>query len=1493
MKRWVKIVLTVVAAFVALIVAAIVILQIPSVQRSLCHSILNSVSKSTELEIKAGDFHLALVDRVIIEDVAVVDGRDTLISCRRAAISISPVALLNNNIKIKRISLDKGAVYPSRFPASKKEKDTTAFSLPKLNLQVRRATLNDFKVILYNQDGDHTNRILDPRKIDFNDLLITDLYADIRDVDYTGERADVKVCKVGFREAGSGTVLENLSFMAAYDTAGLHIRDFNFNDTFSDFNIPRADLGFNSFEDFGDFFNKVQIDATVQDALLDFRTIQHIADSIGFLELKLIIDGRVTGTVADLKTESLHVYSGTRESFLDLTAHLVGLPDALATMATIKVNRSYTSTRDIAQIVWECTLHKNLFDRRSVSSLAPGTRFSFNGTLNGFFLDFVAYGALHSNIGGGRVDIICRDVDFKGYEVLGYLDVRDFDLGHFLQVNTLGKATCHASMSSYFADNERDTEVYIEEIQIPKLEFNGYTYSNIYAAGNFKCEEIEGRIVSADPNLKFMLQGILAPSGTSGNSLYHLKLSLGHADLAALNFDKRPVSTARLNASADITQTPDGRLMGKVSLTDIECKSPDGTFPLDDIDIVAFNGTKHYMLGINSRMLRARYRGSAFVTSIIPQLEGLVFQGKMDNLAKRLSLEPMAGTDRYDLQVKAFDLRNLLGFLSPGTHIESGTTLTLQTPGDNTGSLTVKSDLVAFNNLFIQGLDAGFDFSRQRMTANVNTDQIRLGDIALRSGNLKADCAGNSAFVNMGYSNDPDSLDAAHLQATLSFPTPKESKEHMLLHLGNSFVKIGGERWDIDPSSVYFADRHITINDFKLYNQHQGVSANGILSASTRDTCAFDVKNLDLSLVNMLMKNPLNISGSLSGSGKLTAPYSSPDVIADMTVDSLCFAGQQLGHIEVSSVWDDTLHRANLLARNIIQGRQALTATGYYKPEDESLFAQINTDKFNIGIIEPFISSIATDISGELTASVTVSGSLSKPDISCRNGHLENAGAKLVYTQVPYTMDGYIDISNRLIRLSDFEIADAENGKGTLAGAITHDHFKDLKLDINIRADNLIGFDTTRDDNETFYGKAYATGRVSLSGPSNGLALNINATTRKGTVVNIPIGNATTTQTSILTFVDNRPKPRMSSIDSLINLHRAKEQASETAGGGGLDVFVRVRATEDADVNIELDSNTSDALQVKGTGTVDISVKDNNFSITGDYTVSEGNYQLALLGLVTRDFTLENGSTIHFTGDIMQSELNMTAAYKTKASISPLVAMAGNSGNSSLRRPVNCGIRVTDRLANPSLGFNIDIDDLDPTTQALIDNTINTEEKRMRQFLALLISGSFIPDEQSGIVNNTSVSYFNATEIMSNQLNNIFQQLDIPIDLGFNYQPTSTGEDLFDVAVSTQLMNNRVSVNGNIGNRRYLTSTREDIVGDVDVEIKLGTRGKTRLSLFSHSADEYSNYLDQTQRNGIGISYQEEFNTLKDLFRRNANSKKRGAPPVGKAPASESPKEEK
>ena len=262
------------------------------------------------------------------------------------------------------------------------------------------------------------------------------------------------------------------------------------------------------------------------------------------------------------------------------------------------------------------------------------------------------------------------------------------------------------------------------------------------------------------------------------------------------------------------------------------------------------------------------------------------------------------------------------------------------------------------------------------------------------------------------------------------------------------------------------------------------------------------------------------------------------------------------------------------------------------------------------------------------------------------------------------------------------------------------------------------------------------------------------------------------------------------------------------------------------------------------------------------------------MDIAKRDFTISEGSSIRFNGDIMDSDLNINGIYSTKASVATLIA---DTTSVSARRLVNCGIGVSGKMREPKLSFSINVPDLDPTTKSRVESALNTDDKIQRQFLSLLISGSFMPDEQSGVVNNSNMLYSNVAEIMAGQLNNILQKLDIPLDLGLNYQSSESGTNIFDVAVSTQLFNNRVIVNGNVGNREYNNSSSSgaDVVGNLDIEIKLDKSGQLRMNIFSHSADDYTNYLDNTQRSGVGIAYQREFNTFREFIRNLFTSRKK------------------
>ena len=374
--------------------------------------------------------------------------------------------------------------------------------------------------------------------------------------------------------------------------------------------------------------------------------------------------------------------------------------------------------------------------------------------------------------------------------------------------------------------------------------------------------------------------------------------------------------------------------------------------------------------------------------------------------------------------------------------------------------------------------------------------------------------------------------------------------------------------------------------------------------------------------------------------------------------------------------------------------------------------------------------------------------------------------------------------------------------------------------------------------------------------------VDINAATSGPGELHLPIGGASgEVQRKMLVFTEPVSELQQDPYE-LMMASNTQQQAQST----NLIINLTARATPDATVFIDLGENT---LNARGSGTIGINLEtaQNSFGLSGDYTLQEGSFRFSAMNLVSRDFTIQDGSSVRFNGPVNETDLNVKGLYITKASLDNLITSdSAESSSGSGRRTVNCGIDISGKLSNPEVQFSIDVPDLNPSSQIALESALSTEDKIQKQFIYLLIAGSFLPDEDSGITSTGSDMLFsNVSSIMSGQINNIFEKLNIPLDLGLNYK-AQEGRNMFDVAVSTQLFNNRVIVNGAVGNKQMIGSTTSEITGDVDVEIKVTKNGNLRTTIFSHSADQFSSYLDNSQRNGVGIAYQKEFYSFSQLF---------------------------
>jgi hypothetical protein len=1470
-----------------------VAIQMPAFQTFVCNKASSVLSDKINGDISVGNISYALFNRLIVKDVLVAGSAgDTILHVEKVSINLNARSLLSGEMKAKKIVIQTGEfnickVTPEESNISllmktdetqqmkeltgamEEESEEQSQKWPK-TVDIDKIEIRDFKFRAL--DTFNITTYSDPRTIDWNNIVLNDINLSARNLSME-EDITVELDNLSFKE-GNGlninTFSGNIRLGEVREYNGLdtiarkeiYIDDMLYDDGYSRLVTEYYSMTFDDFSDFSDYIRKVYMGLDLKEgSFLDFRSLRSYTDKLSYFTLNFYLAGETKGTVSNLITHSLKVQSKSRQTLLDFSAHLSGLPNTNETMATFDIKRCYTTTSDIADIVESVT--DTPINKKAISSFASGERIYFDGSLNGFFEDFVAFGELGSeDMGNFKVDIICRNERRVGYELIGFIKSKSFDLGRLLNNSLLGDFTCDATISAMLGN---ESSIDIENISISELGFNNYNYSNILAAGRLADKEFDGRVICSDPNLNFMFHGLFALSGKSSNSLYKFNLALGHADLHALNFDKREISRLKLLADADFTKTTSGDLFGDILVKNFVCSLGDDNYDVGNIHLRSNSYKNNYTLQLQSSFARADYAGTAPISSFISDLLKLTAGHHLSHLFETKETEELPDIqENYSFRVQTYDMRPVCSFLMPGLYVEDRTNINVRMTSDDKVKININSPLLAYKHNYIRDLDLTLDNRDSMITTIFRSGMLQSGNIKGYDAVIKALIKDNSVEINLGFDNGKEAATYANLNASVSFPEPKEMGLNILADFYPSNIVINGENWSLNPSSIEYREKDISVAGFGLSNGDQTIRFDGRLSESPEDTLTVRLNRFDASVANPLLEMPLDIKGFLTGKAEFFGPFSdNKGLLLNIDGEKISIAGDQLGDLGIHTQWNEVGKCFDFQVNNKKNELTPLYLAGSYYPDKKSVEGNLSLDKFSLICLNPLVEGLISDVSGNISANIGISGTLDKLALNSSNGHFDDFNFILDYTKVPYTVNGPFSVSEKGVFFEKAIVTDRYGHEGTLSGGLHYDHFKDMRLNARLNAEHLHGLNTTAADNELYYGRAFATGTVRISGPFRKLLLDMNITTGRNSTVHIPLSSSSSSHTSLLTFVDNTTVKSLSAYDSL----QVMNTAAEKRGGYEFAVRMRVNATPDAEVHLEINKALGDVLKTRGSGqlVINTNTATNLFDIKGNYNIDEGSYKFVMMGLASRDFIINPGGTINFTGDVMKSDLNLEAIYRTKASIGTLIA---DTTSISTRRTVDCGIGITGKLANPELSFSIDIPDLDPTVKGRVESALSTEDKRLKQLLTLLLSGSFIPDEQSGIVNNTTVLYSNASEIMANQLNNVFRQLNIPLDLGFNYQPGEKGRDIFDVAVSTQLFNNRVNINGNIGNRQYMTSNQSDLVGDVDVEIKIDRTGKVRLTLFSHSADQYSNYLDQLQRNGVGISYQEEFDDFRELFRK-------------------------
>lgn len=1484
MKRFLKISTLVVGILVLLLLSVLLVLQSPKAQTMAVQKVLGMLGDKIQGDITVGKVHVRPFDAVVLKDVAIVDRApytdpddpafqplDTFARAHYITVRLRPATLLRSSvIDLSEVYVEDGYFVMTTEPGhmSNIKRIFSSSGQPKAEkepddkeiLRAARVEIDGFRFRLRNYTD--TSRV-PADAINWADLDVSDIRLKGRKLKMHGKVVEGIADKLSFREK-SGLDIRNMSGEVRVGDGQTHIGGLRIQDAYSNLQFDEFNMTYAGMESFSHFVDEVRLDAGIRDSRLDLRTIRYFAPTLKDMSLIADLNAKVEGPVRDLRFRNFRFRTIDSGLAAQVNGTLRGLPDAQNMQLDFQLKDMNFTLPELERFIrgWAPSTHIGL-DR-----FAKGERFTFNGTASGPINKLDVQGDFTSGAGSFSTSLNLHDIldASRPIRIGGGLRTRSLDLGRIAGIEALGPVDLHTSVQATLAGN--GPSVRIDSLIIDRLSALGYDYTGLAAVGSYTGDAFDGRIICNDPNLNFIFQGIFTLSPKTRNAVYQFYANLGYADLNALNIDKRGTSQMSLRTTANFNRVDGGDMIGTIDIYDVELTDAYGFHDVGDISITSHINDDVNRIRLQSDFAEGTYVGSRFITDFVKDLQDLS-RKELPSLLGPPEKE-WAGQS-YDLHFQTHDTRDILSFIKPGIYLADSTDLRLSISPEGLIDGDIQSRRIALKDKYLKGVELQLDNADGALNAVLTGDELNVSPILTRGNRLVLMADDDEIGIGFSYDNETVTTNKGEFYASALLDRSEKDSLLMISEILPSSLYLNGEAWSIRRTSIDILGPGIEVAGLVAENGPQSIRMEGGWSPTVPDSLHIAMTDLDLHPFAALLGQGIALEGKATGTGLLISPVGDKiDLSLDMAVNDLVFADEPLGRFRIQGGWDDGRDGFHARVRNDNNGTANLDLDAFYSLKEKTADGRLQLDKLDLGLAAPFLTSVFSDMDGYLSGGVDFSGPVSGLALESDDLRLEEAMMRVAYTDVPYIADGPVRLSSRGLEFQNVRLRDRYNAEGRLNGRIGWQQFQDMNLDLDIDMTAMEALDLSEKENETFYGHIFATGHVDIAGPLDALLLEVDAETAKEGSFHIPLGGAGSAGTSdLLVFKEPVRNLYIDPYDLLMNTLVEKEKKHSDFA-----IKLHVRPNASVQALLEIDKEAGNVLSGHGNGQIDVEVRPSTslFSINGNYTLTDGLFHFSALNVARRDFTIQDGSSIRFNGDIMESDLDIDALYKTKASIGTLIADTTSVAN---RRTVECGIHVTEKLRNPRVAFSINVPDLDPTTQGRVENALNSEDKVQKQFLSLLVSGGFLPDEPSGIVNNSTMLNSTVTEIMASQLSNILQKLDIPIDLGLDYQQNASGNDVFDVAVSTELFNNRVIVNGAIGNRQYTTSSGQEVVGDLDIEIKLDRTGAFRLNLFSHSADQYTNYLDNLQRNGVGLTYQKEYDSFRRFLRELFSSKKK------------------
>lgn len=1440
-------------------------LNIPFVQHKITVAVTDELRKTLRTELSIGKIDIGLLNRIIIDDVRVEDrsGKEMLKVTRLSAkfsihslfqgkIIINSIQLFGFNISLNKQTPDSPPNF--KFIIETFASKDTLNKENKLDLRINSILIRRGRLAY-----DVLSEPETPGKFNTSHVQLQNIIANISLKALSSDSLNASVKRLSFEEK-SGFELKKLSVKALADTRQLKLENFKISLPSTSVDIEKLSLKYDNLQALQQFTDKVDFEGRIIGSEITLKDLSAFVPALSAFNVPIQMELRFNGSLNQLNCPLLEIKSGNNIklsgniSLIDITkgdnAYLFG-----------NLKHLFISQEGIAQ------LYRSLVKNTSgiPEMLSRAGNLSFHGEISGYLDDLVTYGDLSSGLGSVKTDLkISSDKALGKFNYSGRVITENFKLGNLLnQSDKVGNISFNLNIEGTNTKGQWP-DIDIKGL-VSRIEYNKYNYENIELDGIFKQGGFDGKITMNDANGAISLNGSfnLAQKTPTFNFKAAIE-KLRPYDFHLTN--KYEDADFSLKLNADFTGNSIDDMIGEINVDSFSFVSPVKSYYLNNVNISASRNGTEKLLKLTSSFMNATVKGN-YSYRTVPTSILQTFEHYIPSLLAVKNNKKETGND-FSFDININNTLILPAIFDIPLELKDRSTIKGYF-NDNAGKLRIEGYFPGFrygDRSFESGMiicDNTSDQFRCKVRTTTFTNEKSMLNLS-----LETSAHNDEVNTSIHWGNNQNTTYGGSFSALTRFLKTEGDKPTMRVNVDilPSNVILNDTIWNIHPANIVVDSGKIYVNNFLFEHKDQFLKINGKLTKNSKDTVKVDLNDINLAYVfDIINFDDVDFQGLASGSVIINQTLKDPNLNARLHVKKFTFNDALMGEMNAFGSWDKEKEGIFLNAVMHDKNISSTRVNGYIYPKKKGLDLRIDADSTNLKFLEFFMKDIASDVKGRTTGYVRLFGGFKSLDLEGRV--IADASFKINVLNTSFALKrDSVRLYPGEILFKDLAIYDAEGHQGKIDGGLYHQHLKNLSYRFQMHTNNMLVFNTKENPDLPFYGTIYGTGNVLISG-SKASGLNVDAamsTNRNSNFTYITGLNNAATNNQFITFVDKTPKRNLR--DSLL----VKSSSAEDKNGTPADIRlnIQVDATPDATMKIIMDPIAGDYISGKGEGNIRLDFfNKGDVKIFGNYTINQGMYKFSLQEIIRKDFNIRQGSTISFSGNPMDANLDIEAIYTVNsASLSDLGLGEAFSQNNV---KVNCLMELSGNLRRPTVKFDLDLPNVNEEERELVKSAVSTEEQMNMQILYLLGIGKFYTYDYgntSGQSSNAMSSVLSST--LSGQLNNMFSQIINSNKWNFGTN-VSTGEKGWtDVEVegmlSGQLLNNRLLINGNFGYRdNPLANT--NFVGDFDIEWLLTKSGEIRLKAYNQGNDRYYAKTTLTTQ-GIGIIYKKDFNTWRDLL---------------------------